>query len=65
MKLNRVEKLELFEWISTLPKFKIEVWHHPGNKQSVSIYTWDEEEPIAVAPTFEEAIVIAANGGEV
>jgi hypothetical protein len=52
---------ELLEWMLKQDQLRIEKWHHPGGKQSVSVWTAldDEDTPSGHAPTARKAIEMA------
>lgn len=52
---------DLLDWILRQDRLRIERWHHPGGRKSVSVYTAldDEDEPSGRAPTARAALVQA------
>lgn len=52
---------DLLDWILRQDRLRIERWHHPGGRESVSVYTAldDEDEPSGRAPTARAALVQA------
>lgn len=52
---------DLLVWILSQDRLRIERWHHPGGRESVSVYTAldDEDKPSGRAPTTRSALVQA------
>lgn len=52
---------DLLVWILSQDRLRIERWHHPDGRESVSVYTEldDEDEPSGRAPMTRSALVQA------
>ncbi|ACB34554.1 hypothetical protein Lcho_2288 [Leptothrix cholodnii SP-6] len=61
MPRTAISDRELLEWMLQQDQLRIEKWHHPGGKQSVSVWTNldDDDAPSGVATTARGALVMA------
>lgn len=66
MKLTVQQVAELLAWVASQDRLRIERWHHPGGRTSVSVWTAldDDDEPIARADDSLQALIEAKRKDE-
>jgi hypothetical protein len=52
--------MALLTWVQRQSRLRIELWQKPGNITEVSVYTTDDDTPVAVASTAGAALRLAA-----